>query len=182
MTKIILDSSSIILTHSGRHVNPLDLQIEDVDIEDIAHSLSNLCRFTGHTKEFYCVAQHSVIVSKLVPAKDALWGLLHDSVEELMGDTSRPLKSDPYFGKAYRGAERRAQKTIAEKFDLEWPEPPSVKEADLIALATEARDLMPPETKHWEIIKGIPTLEETIIPWTPKKAKKEFLARFEYLS
>src|SRR5881392_3435793 len=53
-------------TVSGRFVNPFDPDPEQLDIGDIARALANVCRFGGHCRSFYSVAQHSVIVSELV--------------------------------------------------------------------------------------------------------------------
>ncbi len=77
-----------IQVRSGRKFHPLDPRPEDVDINDIAHALSNLCRFTGHCTDFYSVAQHSVIASQIVPPASALAALLHDASEAYMGDIS----------------------------------------------------------------------------------------------
>lgn len=174
-------SGSYILTFSGRYVDPLDLQETDVSLTDIAHALSNLCRFTGHVSSFYSVAQHSVLVSKVLDGTGLeMWGLLHDANEAYLNDTARPLKTDPYFGQAIRGANKRAAKVIADRYDLGWPEPDEVKAADRRLLATERRDLMA-RTGDWELLKGVDPLEKVIIPWLPKKAEKEFLKRYNEL-
>ena len=81
-----------IQTFTGRAFYVLDPRPEDVDIEDIAHALSMQCRFAGHCREFYSVAQHSVTASWLVPPEDALWGLLHDAAEAYVVDLPRPIK------------------------------------------------------------------------------------------
>ena len=88
-----------IQTYLGIQFWPLDPRPEEVMLFDIAHSLSNMCRFTGHCREFYSVAQHSVIVSQNVPREDAAWGLLHDASEAYM--TMRRLESfiDAIVGK-----------------------------------------------------------------------------------
>ena len=164
-------SGSYIQVYSGRYVDPLDLQPEDVILTDIAHALSNLCRFTGHVRSFYSVAQHSVLVSKVVEGTGLeMWGLLHDSAEAYLNDTARPLKHDPYFGQAIRGANNRAGKVIADVFGLDWPEPDRIKEADRILLATERRDLMA-NTGRWSMLEGIKPLDKAIIPWLPAKAE-----------
>ena len=72
---------SYIETVSGRKFYFLNPNPEDIDIEDIAHALSMQCRFTGHTKWFYSVAEHAIWVSYLVPVHLALEGLLHDASE-----------------------------------------------------------------------------------------------------
>ena len=54
-------------------------RIDDVAIEDIAHGLAYQCRFNGQTREFYSVAQHSLMVMWLVPPHLKLTALLHDA-------------------------------------------------------------------------------------------------------
>ena len=85
--------SNWIETHMGHRVDPLRLQPEDADLGDIAHALSQLCRFTGHTDRFYSVAQHSVLVaSKARNDLEALYFLLHDTAEAYIADIARPVK------------------------------------------------------------------------------------------
>jgi len=170
-----------IATYTGKYVRPLDLDPSDVDIEDIAHSLSNQSRFSGHTTTFYSVAHHSVLVSRLLEGTGhEMWGLLHDGAEAYLTDVARPLKTDPYFGKTYRGAEGRAQRAVAEAFSLPWPEPPEVKVADVILLATERRDLMAAPGR-WTVLDGVAPLPGAISPWSPKRSKQMFLARYDQL-
>jgi hypothetical protein len=126
-------------------------------------------------KEFYSVAQHSVLVSLTCPSVDALYGLVHDGSEAYLSDIARPVKKHPAFGPFYLTAEAVVQRAIYEHFGLDPDNvPASVKEADDLLLRTEARDLMPPE---FPVYEGN-TLTETIIPWTPKKAKAEMVFRF----
>ena len=101
----------------------------DIRIEDIAHALSNQCRFGGHAREFYSVAEHCVRVSQNCRPEDALWGLLHDASEAYLSDVPAPLKELPQF-EAYRAAERSLQGTIAVRFGLSTEQPRSVTEAD----------------------------------------------------
>src|ERR1700678_969484 len=121
-------------TFTGKKLFPLNPREEDICIEDIAHALSNICRFTGHVLNFYSVAQHSVLVSYLCNAENALWGLLHDSQEFACQDISSPLKKTPEFA-SYRVMEANFQKVICQKFGLSEQEPPDVKKADLLLLA-----------------------------------------------
>src|SRR4051812_6540197 len=82
-------------TISGKAFFPLDPRPADVDIQDIAHALAFQCRFGGHVKEFYSVAEHSVRVSLICAHEDAKWGLLHDATEAYLSDIVRPVKRDP---------------------------------------------------------------------------------------
>ena len=79
------------MTASGLGFDPEDPKPEAIVIEDIAHALSNICRFGGHTGSFYSVAQHSVLVSLHTNAKFARAGLMHDASEAYIGDIIRPV-------------------------------------------------------------------------------------------
>ena len=168
-----------ILTHSGFEFNFLDTDgLSHVfQIDDIAHALSNLCRFTGHTRSFYSVAQHSYLVSTLVPPEHALAGLLHDAAEAYLGDVSTPLKR---LLPAYKEIERRIEAGIFAQFGLPADLPACVKQADRTMLATEMRDLMP---NHGDLgyDVGRPCATLVVRPQTPEMAKAFFLARFEEL-
>ena len=179
--KRIQSNDPCILTVSGRYVYPLDLNPDDICIEDVAHALSNLARFSGHTVPgFYSVAQHSVLVSRLLRETEyEMWGLLHDATEAYLVDIPRPLKKHPTFGQTYRGAERRAMRSVATAFGLSWPEPDVVHWADNVLLSTERRDLMHPNGV-WEETRETP-MEEQITPWSPKRARQEFLIRYQVL-
>ncbi len=141
----------MIQTYTGKLFNPLAGENEDcgpIELMDIAHALSHLCRFNGHTKRFYSVGEHSLHVSALLehhgPSIQA-WGLLHDAAEAYLGDMVRPIKKHmPDF----QAIEDRLLQRIAKRFDLVWPIPDVVFDADDILLATEFRDLMqsPPQT------------------------------------
>lgn len=168
-------------TASGGVFYPLDPRPEDICIEDIAHALSNMCRFNGHCKEFYSVAQHSVIVSEIVPEDLALDGLLHDAAETYVGDIIRPVKNNflDWWEKTY---EEPVWLWIANKFELIAPMPSAVKRADLIALAIEKRDLM--AIGDIDCFGDLPdiTIYDTLIPLPPIEAKELFLNRYKELT
>jgi uncharacterized protein len=176
-----------IQTAAGRYFDLLEPQDNVFGIEEIAHSLSNICRFTGHTRVHYSVAQHSWLVSWLVPAQFAMHGLLHDAAEAFVGDMSSPLKRQL---PAYRIIERDIESAVFERFQL-WAHLPglvnpeshqAVKHADLVALVTEQRDLMPPRGDgDWSNVDGIEPLPWTIEPLPSFMAKALFLKRFEQL-
>jgi 5'-deoxynucleotidase YfbR-like HD superfamily hydrolase len=165
-----------IQTFRGLTFNLLEPREDDICIDDIAHALSNQCRFTGHTRFFYSVADHSTQVSQLVPPQFAMWGLLHDASEAYIADMSRPLKHGTPLGKIYKQVEEKVMRVVCQKFGLEWPEPPEVKVADNIMLLTEQRDLLGRQAKPW-VDKATP-LPYRIKPLTPEEAEHEFLDRF----
>lgn len=172
---------STIHTFSGLMVDPLDLDPALVRIEDIAHHLAMQCRFSGATRFHYSVAQHSYHCSFLVPEEDAYDALMHDAAEYVLQDMVRPLKHDPYAGKAYRGAESRVEKVIGEAFGVRFPMPDSVRAADNIMLVTEARDIVHGTDTWTGSYKDVPRAEFTIQKWSPEKAERKFLARYRAL-
>jgi 5'-nucleotidase len=169
-----------ITTFSGNKFHILDPRPEEVLIEDIAHALSLLTRFTGHVRRFYSVAQHSVIVSGTCLREDALAGLLHDASEAYLADLNSPLKHSPEMAR-YRTAEKRLQTVIYERFGLPPKEPASVKFADRRMVVTEARDLLPGGGKDWVGFEDVTPLFTHIVPWNPELAEAAFLQRFNEL-
>ena len=171
-----------IQTFLGNRFFPMDPRPSDFRIEDIAHALSNLCRYAGHCKSFYSVAQHSVIVSEEVGKTFDRWtmeGLLHDASEAYLVDVPRPVKHDPALA-GYRQIEKVMESVIAEAFNLTYPWPDIVKLYDDAVLMTERRDLMATPPIPWTTEHHEP-LKRKIIPWSPKKAEQEFLKRYDDL-
>jgi hypothetical protein len=164
-------------TASGEIVFPLDPRPEELHLHDIATSLANQCRFSGHCKKFYSVAQHSVLVALLLRDQGygrniQRQGLLHDASEAFLVDLPRPIKYSEGFGEAYMAAEARLMTAISVRFGLPDPLDPVVKLADQSLLATEQRDLMPPADPWYP---DTPTLLYTIVPWTPDIALDAFV-------
>ena len=160
-------------TYTGKTVNPLALRPEDICIEDIAHHLSMLCRWTGAMREFYSVAEHSIRVSYTVPPQDALWGLLHDAPEAYLGDLGRVLRSDPVLGARYDELEERAMDAIVAAFPLARRMPDSVRFADDHEAARECQALWRP------LVWGRSDRVETM---PPGQAALEFLNRYRELT
>ena len=144
----------------------------DIDLEVIAHALSLQCRFGGHCRVFYSVAQHCVLTARIL--HDSYWrheALMHDAAEAYIGDVVRPLKMHLDL---YQSAEAKLERVIAQRFELDYPWPAEVKEADAIMLATEKRDLLAPNDGDWGPMPE--PLPWTIDPWPPEEAKARFLA------
>lgn len=165
---------SWILTRSGRQFDLLNPTADMICTHDIAHALARLCRFNGHTHTHYSVAQHSLIVCSLVPQKDQLPALIHDATEAYLGDMTRPLKA---LMPEYREIELRVWHAICDFFNIEPILPESVIRADMVALATERRDLMPQHPGEWECLKGIPAMPERIPPLSAQEANLQFFSR-----
>lgn len=178
-----------IQTYTGKRFYPLDPRPEDVDVRDIAHALSNLCRFAGHTKTAYSVAQHCVLAARLAPPASKLAALLHDANEAYMGDVARPWKRylwvrvDGWEG-TFRDAEARLLDVILRALncsprDVEYVWAP-IKKIDELLLVTEARDFMSPLADGWRhhTRNGYEILPEPISPWPPGRASYEFVRQF----
>jgi hypothetical protein len=187
------------LSAGGLRVYPLDPRPDEIHLDDIAHALSNICRFGGHCREFYSVAQHSVHVSELLRGVPALVGLLHDAAEAYLGDIIRPLKGELFTARPTRRypdepprveyrcvavAEHRMLKVIYGALGVPSVELGAlglVRDADLVMLATERRDLMPDTDGEWECLRGINRRPAAIEPWTPARARTRFLERYAEL-
>jgi uncharacterized protein len=148
-------------------------------IEDIAGALSKICRFTGHCSDFYSVAEHSVLVSFLVPKELQLSALLHDASEAYLSDISSPLKE---MLPRYKKLEKTITESIGYYFKLpkNYSKLYEVKLADHIQLKEEANLLIPSKGSTWNFPD---TLPRGITPklLTPKQAEVFFLERFKDL-
>jgi len=173
-------------TYTGRSFYPLDPRVSDVHIDDIAHALSMLCRFGGHTEYFYSVAEHSVNVAECLYAwyndpKLALKGLLHDGSEGYLVDMPSPIK--PYVTN-YKTLERGVQDAVYTRFTgipTEGDEI-SIKGADTFMLYVEASQLMRKKATTYTLyseykdrISEYPHLECLV----PALAKERFMLTYE---
>jgi hypothetical protein len=173
-----------IQTVSGRWVDPLAPDPAAIDIGDIAQALANQCRFGGHSRRFYSVAQHSAIVSDVCEergarAGEALAALLHDAGEAYLVDLPHPIKHRSDLGPPYRRAEKLLEEAIRVHFDLGDP-PAEMKSIDRSLLATE-RAAFASTADPWPELEGFEPLAIAIDPWGPERARREFLERFERL-
>lgn len=159
-----------ILTFKGKFLDYLSPNPSQIQIEDIAIALSREARFSGHTREFYSVAQHSVHVSVLVPPEFALEALLHDATEAYCKDIPTPLKR---LLPDYQRIERAVDTVIRKKFKLPATMSQEVADADHRALLHEMASF----TQH----KIDPINEPPIIPLSSQDARAAFLARYTAL-
>ena len=173
-------------TRLGHAFDPRVGKISEIALEDIAHALSNICRYNGHCRKFYSVAEHSVLVSRIIAKmwpddhESILAGLMHDATEAYVGDVTTPLKV--LFPK-FMELEGQLAEDIAKKFKIKWSKQTSdrVKIADLTALSTEAR-LLFGDVSKWAAIKVYEPqndLLESGFPMSPEAAKKLFLKEFK---
>jgi uncharacterized protein len=175
---------------SGKQVTPLHIEADQVCIEDIAHALAQKNRFTGHAKFPYSVAQHSVLVSRLVPAAFALPALLHDAAEAYLPDLAAPIKRKFWYGPSggvaqFSHLESVVLDVIFSALGLSAlraaAESEQVKRADLVALATECRDVMGPPPEDWGLTERASELcSVREMGWFD--ARDKFLARFKELT
>lgn len=164
-----------ILTASGFVLDLTQPDATGLPVEDVARALAYQPRWCGATRHFYSVAEHSVMVSRLVPeilAHDALW---HDSIEFIQGDWPSPLK-------VYLGRDNINRKlapieaALARRFGFDAHHP-EIKKADLVAMATELRDLLPGAWMDWGHLP--PPAPQHIEPIGPERAFELFMARYE---
>lgn len=167
--------SSWIQTISGRRVDPLNPNPDDLVIDDIAHALSMICRFTGHCLYFLSVAEHSVNVSKICSPADQLAGLLHDASEAYLADIARPVKHTAAMA-GYREIEANLQRVLLQKFCGIEELSPGVHFADNQMLATEAAALMKDVT-DWQLPTPHPDI--FIRGFSPDNARASFLYHYE---
>jgi uncharacterized protein len=170
-------------TYSGRAFWPLDPRAEEIDPLDIAHALGMLCRYGGHVRRFYSVAEHCVLMSewaeKVAGPKVALWALLHDATEAYVGDMVRPLKQ---MMPDYAAVEDRLMRVICLRFHIPFVAPPEVHEADNRILLTERTALMVmPPPLHWGPLEELEPLPVQVQYWTPVQAEIAYTNRLDTL-
>lgn len=168
---------SWIQTFTGKKIYPLEPASKDIRLEDIAHALALTCRFGGHCREFYSVAQHSVLVSRYCAPEDAAWGLMHDAAEAYLVDLPNPIKRGLREAgvHAFDQIEAQLLEAICIRFVLPMEMPASVKAADLLLLATEARDLMGQGADQWTTF--VTPLPERVVPVGWREAEQLFITR-----
>ncbi|HXP52130.1 MAG TPA: HD family hydrolase [Bacteroidia bacterium] len=159
-----------IRTFTGLEINVFDPTPEMICIEDIAHALSVMPRFAGHTRQFYSVAQHSYYCSTQATPKNRLKALLHDASEAYMMDMPKPLKN---LFPEFTMVEENLMRVIAKKYNFAWPADAELKYIDAKALEVEYNELM---------ICSVPPEKRELIPFSSGAAKILFLNEFKKLT
>lgn len=153
-----LYTKSSIRTFTGNYIDISNIEPDKFRIEDIAHSLSQQCRFAGHLPKFYSVAQHSVMCARRASKDNMLAALLHDASEAYLLDIPKPFKN---MLPDYMLLEENLMQALANKFGFAWPLPQEVKDIDVVMLEYE-----------WY---GVMLGEFEVDVWEPSSAKQEFI-------
>lgn len=163
-------------TATGRKFQPLNPHVDDLHIEDIASSLSKICRYNGHCLEFYSVAEHCVLASREVPERLRLTMLMSDGQEAYLTDLIRPIKQ---MLPGYAAAEERLAQIISVRFGTIYPLPDEVIRVDRAILTDErAQNMMPMNVSPADWGNTEPGLGVTLRLWAPSRAKAEFMNAF----
>jgi len=175
----------VIETFSGKMFNIVNIDTNNISIDDISHSLSMQCRYTGHCRYFYSIAEHSVAVADYLHKKYrerrlTLAGLLHDACEAYLSDISSPEKQ---LLPEYKKLEYNLSTIIGEVYNVDFLDP-RIKEADIVMLSQEAHQLLPSmgNTWDWSNWGGRPALVEPIVGLPPPLAEKLFMSWFKQFS
>ena len=172
-----------VLQVGGRTLDLLDPWQHQFSLKDAVKAISRTPRFSGHTTSFYSVAQHCVIVSVLCPLRP--WdGLAHDLEEAYIGDIPSPQKRlMETLAPLYAARLRNVSMAVESAFLCSGTSHAEVKKADLIALATERRDLLPtlvpPNASVWGELP--PAADYTVVPLPPEEAEKAWWKRYHQL-
>lgn len=174
-----MKNDGYIITHTGKKVYPFNMEISDIDILDIAHSLSLQCRYNGHTSQFYSVAEHCVLMSRISEPLLASWALLHDAGEAYLSDICSGVKYK-YFQNLVE-AEDKLISLIEIKFGLtEYGViKNNIKKLDKQMYLKEGWDLMPQHPEADWLCE--PELNIDLPCWQPVEAKAYFLMRIKEL-
>lgn len=167
-------------TYTGLQFRFNEPTADMISIDDIAHALSLLCRYNGHVKRFYSVAEHCTLMAYWMrdrgfPKDQVFTALMHDCAEAYIGDMARPVKvTMPRF----KELEGRIEQAAAEKFPMMvYPFPKIIKELDSRILNDERTQVMNPSDNVWGT-DDLEPLGVTCRFWSPEEAKNRFLGMY----
>jgi len=184
--------SQFIATFTGKKFYFDNITPEQICIEDIAHSLSMLCRFTGHVHQFYSVAQHSLLVDKQINGSPEvhLAALLHDAAEAYVNDLASPIKKwiatknrgrGVFWGKdpsSYHQLHNRILAAIYKRFGLPVPKASDqawadVSRCDYAAVIFEAEAFLGLSPESLVEHGFNTTFKKLWVPWEPARFAEE---------
>jgi hypothetical protein len=166
-----------IQTYTGGAFWPLDPREDEIRLADISHALAFQCRFGGHCRRFYSVAEHCVLLSYLVEPQAALLALMHDAAEAYLVDLPRPVKRSLV---GYEMIERQLELMIFKKFGVGLTYWEHVRDCDRRILTDEARQNMAPPPRPWSTLAA--PLGATLMFWKPEDAEHYFARRYDALA
>lgn len=172
--------------YSGSMFNPLAPDVSRVTVKDIAHALSMQCRYGGHAKFFYSVAEHSILVASILRDWGCspivqLGGLFHDCDEALgLPDVPRPVKKSLV---GYREYGEKVQEAVFKKYGLGWPMHHDIVVADNSILFLVERKLLMGDihNEHWRYDGELRECNAEINGWSPAEAERKFLTAYDSL-
>ena len=175
-------------TYTGRIVDVTAPDTKTIDLLDIAHGLSMQCRFNGHVRTFYSVAEHCVLVARALREwgydnRIQLLGLLHDAAETYVGDIIRGVKSMLPYMRVLEGKMQTAIMLALNVEPADEAEHRLVKDADNALLVIEATELMPGKALARCVRDGFTWKECSVHVrcWTPKQAQSAWLDAYTEL-
>lgn len=180
------DYTDWMATYTGKRFFPFlpGRDMDAIHIRDIAHALSMQCRYGGHCKRFYSVAEHSVHLARFVlrdrvrsdaTLSAAMWALLHDASEAYVADIVRPAKRGL---PEYKRMEDGIMAAIAERFKLTEVMPAYVDQLDRRILLDERKQNMRDQDTVWQATQGLEPLGITLEYWHPSTAEDKFLGMY----
>jgi hypothetical protein len=172
-------AATFIETYTGRAFWPLDPKVEGLSVIDIAHALSNQCRYSGHVRFFYSVAQHCCLLAAWASEHNAdaltcLQILMHDAPEAYLVDIPRPVKQ---YMPQYRVWDHQINEVIRQWMGWKDPIPAIIDELDSRIIVDERAALMDTARRNdWG--HKLEPIGIDIQPWTPEQAEKNFLIQY----
>lgn len=174
---MVKTKDTFIRTFTGKMFSPRRMEEHNYDIRDIAHALSLTCRYNGHCKAFYSVAEHSCKIHDFVSSKAKYYGLMHDASEAYLSDIPKPIK---ILLPDYEEMETRLSNVITKSFLVPYDDNiyREVKNADKRIVFNEMLKVFPDASRETEMI-GAALSGVEIECWDPRRAELEFLDRFK---
>lgn len=169
-------SYDFIETYTNKQYHFLNPSVDEICIEDIAQALSMSCRYSGHVKSFYSVAEHSCIVSDKIleltcDRQLAFDALLHDASEAYLNDIPRPIK--PHL-KNYSDIEALSEKCIQDSLGCR-PMNDLIASIDKNIVRDEAEQLFL-SVPSW--VKDFTSVGVKVAGLSPNYARFEFMSRY----